>query len=355
LGESLQAWHGASRSLGVDSLDRLYRERLELEPAQVGREALETRVHALVRQIPLLNAQARLQAGKFEIQFDGRVYAYPDPLPLLYQTFERETPPIVINTPGVLSGDNILTDAKGRCWLTDFAGAGLAPLLWNYVSLEAVVRFDWVEEKDLRALHTMEQCLVGDLFGKLDTAHVEPFLRKPVRVIESIRRGAGEAVGKDTREYNLGMLFHAMRGLVGLDPHVALTPGELARFSHRLMAAAMIAAQLASTEGAQAVPVKSDFWLDKGNQTVWIEGKPVQLRGQGYEILCYLYDNANRLCKRREIIEQVLGGAYDEDQVRRLTTAINRLRDDIEPNPRKPRYLQTHPGAGYVLEIKNKA
>jgi len=87
---------------------------------------------------------------------------------------------------------------------------------------------------------------------------------------------------------------------------------------------------------------------------VWVDARRVPLRGQSYDLLCYLYERPNQLCARREIIEHVFkekDDEKDESQVSRLNTAIGRLRAKLEPDPDRPRYLITEPGAGYRLMI----
>jgi two-component system KDP operon response regulator KdpE len=85
-----------------------------------------------------------------------------------------------------------------------------------------------------------------------------------------------------------------------------------------------------------------------------VDGTKVPLRGRTYELLLGFYENANRLCTRRQIIEQFLGEKYDEtdgSQVNRLNTAISRLRERIEDDPNHPRFIITEPGGGYRLVI----
>jgi hypothetical protein len=262
---------------------------------------------------------------------------------------------LLINTPGALSGDNILTDKNERAWLTDFAEAGLAPLLWNFVELEAAIRFDWVETDKLQWLHDLEQYLVESEFSKLDASDVEAPLRKPLRAIQTLRRLAARAVGKELFSYQMGILFQAARRLADFNPSARLMPGELARLTHALIASAMICGQLAQGQqptDAQESAGSVGLWIDDENYRVWIDGRHVSLTGQGYELLNYLYKYANQVRTRRDIVEEVFRQKYDEtdeSQTRRLNTAIRRLRERIESDPERPCYLRTEPGRGYRL------
>jgi hypothetical protein len=158
-----------------------------------------------------------------------------------------------MNTPGTLSDDNILADGNGRTWLTDFGDAGLAPLLWNYVTLEAAIRFDWVQPNNLQALHQMEQCLLVSAFSKLDTRDIELPLHRPLRAIQVIRRLASGMVGNDMMPYHLGILFHAASRLVSFNPAFQLTSKELMRLAHVLIAAAMICSKIEQDKQSIAV------------------------------------------------------------------------------------------------------
>jgi DNA-binding response OmpR family regulator len=317
-------------------------------------------VQAIVDQAPTLGTRIERAAGKLTIRFNGQSFSYPDPTPTLYQPSTIGHPVLLLHTPGTLSGDNILTDNSGRTWLTDFADAGLAPMLWNFVTLEAVIRFDWSDTQKLQWLHDMEQCLVDGEFSKLDMRDLELPLRKQVRAIRVIRRLASQTVGKDPLQYHLGLLFHAASRLADFNPAFRLLPNELTRLTHALMAAAMICDKIARGKQAAALPVAPDdvgIRIDKPNYTVWVDGTRVSLRGQSYELLCYLHDHSDRLCARREIVEQVFHQKYDETdqtQLGRLNTAIRRLREKIEDDPDHPRYLLTEPGGGYRLVAQPK-
>jgi len=334
------------------TLDQVYRERLGLTAEhEVGVEQFRERVKSIVRWIPTLGDKIELEGTKLTFGFGGQSFTYADPT--LY--FDRPTkygqPVLLTYTPGTLTGENILADANGHTWLTDFAEAGLAPLLWNFVSLEAAIRFDWVESSKLQWLHGMERCLLNGEFLRLDTSEVEPPLKKPARAIKAIRRLAARVVGKDTLPYHLGILSHALRRIADVNPALPHKRSELLRYAHILMSAAMISRHLKEAGKRSA---EAGIRIDKENRTVWVDGAKVPLRGRTYELLLGFYENANRLCPRRQIIEQFLGEKYDESdasQVNRLNTAISRLRERIEEDPYHPRYIITEPGGGYRLVI----
>jgi len=342
------------------TLDAVYRERLRWSPETLAPAAFAERVQRLVHQLPTLGWHIEYTAHMLTLRYQGRTFVYPDPVKMLYQASTMRQPVLLLNTPGFLSGENVLTDRYGRTWLTDFAEAGLAPVLWNAVALEAMIRFDWVKSDDLLALHGMEQCLVDSPFSKLDLRDVDPALRKPVRAIQTLRRLWTQEVGTIPAPYHLGLLFQAAHRLTHFNPAFQFTKSELTRLAHALLAAVMLCGKfqqdntlvqrMGANQAAQGVQI------DQNNRAVWVNGVRIALTGQSYNLLCYLYAHADQLCTRRDLVEQVFGQRYDEtdeSQISRLNTAIRRLREKIEDYPSQPCYLLTEPGGGYRLVRSN--
>jgi DNA-binding winged helix-turn-helix (wHTH) protein len=85
---------------------------------------------------------------------------------------------------------------------------------------------------------------------------------------------------------------------------------------------------------------------------VQIEGRRVEdLTELEFEALCYLYERRGRVCTKDELIQNVYGQQYDRmkggvsDEA--LQTLVSRLRDKIERDRKRPRYVLTVRGAGY--------
>jgi hypothetical protein len=71
---------------------------------------------------------------------------------------------------------------------------------------------------------------------------------------------------------------------------------------------------------------------------------------QDFDVLAYLYQNRDRVCKRQEIINMVWKEEAIAATYQKLQATIGRLRRKIEPDPRKPVYLITHGDEGCQLE-----
>lgn len=337
---------GEGRSLGS-----LYRELLGLGDGAEATAEMRKRVGALARQLPRLGVTLEEGPSAITLHIGARSFTYPHPGSRLCSDSAHECPPLLANTPGDLSGENILADAEGRTWLSQFAQAGPKPLLWNYTALETVVRFDWVESDNIVELHQLEVALTDPAFTSIKTEDVEQRLRKPLRVIGEIRRHARRAAGPAWREYQLGLYYHAARRLISLEASPHMTDNELVKVVHVVMAQAMICDSL-KPKGAHA-PAAAGIHIDYADHAVTVDGRSVHLSPQSYDLLLYFHGRNGQLCTRKEIFERVFTpetyDAGDDCQERKLNTSITRLRKKIEENPDKPRYLVTIQGVGYKL------
>ena len=359
---ALAAWHQESRILEkTKSLGQLYRERLSLTQDKITPEELQRRIQALVQEaLSFSPTTMELSAQELILRFpNGIVASYNNPIPHLYNEVSGQ-PVICRITPGTLSGDNILVDQEGRTWLTDFAQAGPAPLLWDFVSLEAVIRFDLVDTADLQALHDFETRLVkpARLNDRLDVQDIDPPLRKALEVIQEVRRLAFSASGGDPTQYYQGLYFRAMSDVTGYVPGLKYGRQKLAHLVHVLLAAAMICNQESGKPTLKSSSSTSEgIRVDEANRRVWVEGRQVELGPSEFDLLLYLYTHAGQLCRRRAIVEEGLRGRYvgDDQEAGRINTMITRLRRKIESDPDHPRYIITVRGGsagqegGYML------
>jgi DNA-binding response OmpR family regulator len=365
---TLAAWHQGERILEeTKSLSQLYRQRLNLSQEAVRQEELQQSMEALAREaLSLGPTSVELSAHEFLLRFpNGDIISYPNPIPHVYEEAEavENGPPVVCRiTPGTLSGDNILVDQDGRTWLTDFARAGPAPFLWDFVSLEAMIRFDLVQSADLQALHEFEKRLVAPtrLNERLDTQDIDPQFRKALGVIQEIRRQAFSASEADPTPYYRGLFFYAVSRMASYVPNLRYTRQELARPVHALLTATMICDRMMQIayelSPEDSSPAARGIEIDEANRQVWVEGRQVALSPSEFDVLLYLYNHPGQLCTRRSIVEEGLQGKYigNQQEASRINTTIGRLRKKIEPDPEHHRYILTVRGKGYRLCLGDK-
>jgi DNA-binding response OmpR family regulator len=102
--------------------------------------------------------------------------------------------------------------------------------------------------------------------------------------------------------------------------------------------------EIVTRQGFRAGPIEIDF----GRHRVTVDGEPVKLTPTEYRLLSYLAANANRVIIHRELLRAVWGPEYG-DETEYLRVYMRYLRQKLEPDPSKPRYLLTQPGAGYMF------
>jgi two-component system, OmpR family, KDP operon response regulator KdpE len=88
--------------------------------------------------------------------------------------------------------------------------------------------------------------------------------------------------------------------------------------------------------------------IDLDKKALFVNGELVSLTPHEFDLLGLLARNEGRLLTHRAILNEVWGPAYG-DESHYLHVYISQLRRKIEPDPARPRYLLTEPGAGYRL------
>jgi two-component system KDP operon response regulator KdpE len=88
--------------------------------------------------------------------------------------------------------------------------------------------------------------------------------------------------------------------------------------------------------------------VDLEKQSVTVDGKRVTLTPNEFKMLRLLARNEGKLLTHRAILREVWGPAYGSES-HYLHVYVSQLRRKIEPDPNRPRYLLTEPGAGYRL------
>jgi two-component system, OmpR family, KDP operon response regulator KdpE len=91
-----------------------------------------------------------------------------------------------------------------------------------------------------------------------------------------------------------------------------------------------------------------DLRVDLEKSAVSMRGQPVQLTPHEFDLLRLLAVNEGKLLTHKAILQEVWGPLYG-DESHYLHVYVSQLRRKIEPDPTRPRYLLTEPGAGYRL------
>lgn len=91
-----------------------------------------------------------------------------------------------------------------------------------------------------------------------------------------------------------------------------------------------------------------DLELDIPHRQAHLAGKKLHLTPVEYGLLIELMRSAGQVISHDELLRSVWGEQYEGDYSV-LRVNISRLRQKIEENPRRPRYIITVPGEGYQM------
>jgi DNA-binding response OmpR family regulator len=90
----------------------------------------------------------------------------------------------------------------------------------------------------------------------------------------------------------------------------------------------------------------ADVTLDRNARIVTVGDRRVELTPSEFDLLAALMASPGRVFSRLELLERLQGSAY-EGYERTIDVHIRNLRSKLEPDPRKPRYVETVFGVGY--------
>ena len=103
-------------------------------------------------------------------------------------------------------------------------------------------------------------------------------------------------------------------------------------------------------------PTSSEERIVRGEIEIEMEQHKVQVRGENlnltpteFNLLVYFMKNAGKTLNHRVILQNVWGAEYSEE-AEYLRVYVGKLRQKIEVDPLKPKYLHTEHGIGYRFE-----
>jgi len=91
-----------------------------------------------------------------------------------------------------------------------------------------------------------------------------------------------------------------------------------------------------------------DLRVDLEKRAVTADGNDVHLTPHEFDLLRVLAQNEGKLLTHQTLLREVWGLAYQRESSY-LHVYVSQLRRKIEPDPARPRYILTEPGAGYRL------
>lgn len=99
-------------------------------------------------------------------------------------------------------------------------------------------------------------------------------------------------------------------------------------------------------------PVRPELWddeiyLDYDAQRIVCRGRRIKVTPLEFRLMRYLMQNPGEILSKQDLLHNVWGYLESVGQMNLIETAVRRLRMKIEPNPSRPKYIQTVWGIGY--------
>jgi len=104
-----------------------------------------------------------------------------------------------------------------------------------------------------------------------------------------------------------------------------------------------------SSQAQSRILQKGNLKIDCDSRRVYIGEREVNLTAKEYDVLELLTMNPNKVYSRENLLNLIWGQSYPGD-ARTVDVHIRRLREKIEINPKKPKYLKVVWGIGYKME-----
>lgn len=96
--------------------------------------------------------------------------------------------------------------------------------------------------------------------------------------------------------------------------------------------------------------IRGEIIVDTIKHEVYIRGQKIEFTPIEFTLLVYLMQHAGKVLSHRDILQNVWGTEY-RDEVEYLRVYMGRLRQKIELDPLKPKYLLTERGIGYLFDV----
>lgn len=104
-----------------------------------------------------------------------------------------------------------------------------------------------------------------------------------------------------------------------------------------------------SSKAEQDIIVVSDLKINQKAHVVIKNNEEIRMPVKEFELLYYLATHPNEVVSKEKLFEDIWGFDYMGDSAT-VTVHINRVREKIEDNPSRPKYIETVWGAGYKFK-----
>lgn len=103
-----------------------------------------------------------------------------------------------------------------------------------------------------------------------------------------------------------------------------------------------------STVQLSSALTRGHITIDEERRSATKNGEPIELTMKEFDLILFLMKNPGRVYSRENLLDLVWGYDYQGD-TRTVDVHIRRLREKLELDPAKPRYIVTKWGVGYYF------
>ncbi|MDQ6821582.1 MAG: response regulator [Solirubrobacteraceae bacterium] len=104
-----------------------------------------------------------------------------------------------------------------------------------------------------------------------------------------------------------------------------------------------------TSPGHEAPIELADMTIDPSSRRVFVRGDEVQLTQREFDVLLFLARHPGQVFSRNQLMDAVWQYSFYTD-TSTVTVHVRRLRSKIEPDPARPRHIQTVWGVGYRFQ-----
>jgi DNA-binding response OmpR family regulator len=184
-------------------------------------------------------------------------------------------------------------------------------------------------EKETPALVLLD-IMMPDIDGYMVCRRIREFSQIPIIMVT--------AKGED-KEKVMGLN-------IGADDYVT-KPFSASELAARVRA---VLRRISSQEGRQeAVFRYKDMVIDFTSRRVMVNNQELKLTSTEYKMLTYITTNAGRVVTPDQLLDKVWGEEY-MGAAHLLQVNIARLRKKLGDDAKKPDYILTRPGIGYIMQ-----
>lgn len=124
-------------------------------------------------------------------------------------------------------------------------------------------------------------------------------------------------------------------------------PFSVPELNARLRVALRHSAKTAAQDASPLFEFKG-LKVDLLKREVFVDKKEIRLTALEFKLLAYMVKHAGKVLTHRQILNEVWGPDHTDD-AQYLRVFVHALRRKLEPDPSRPKYLQTETGVGYRL------